>query len=201
MEVDDSFQEKFNWSGLPNDIQNEIFRYLDAVSAQLKEIAEHDNGSDWVKLVVWSPDRKLLAVGSEGGIVNAWDRDGKIVAKYDYGERLNSIAWSPEGSLLASAGQSSKVKISKPVISFRPHQIKIKNNKEDVLEKRVGQLKLYLVMQEIAQAIKAKKRQIKLGPERYAYYRLLDKEEFMGTIEKKIRVKAEGKKNLDCSVI
>jgi WD40 repeat protein len=58
--------------------------------------------------VVWSPDGKWLAGGGEDGIVYLWDSlDGTLLQSLTgHRGKIMCVAWSPDGTKLASVGSS-----------------------------------------------------------------------------------------------
>jgi WD40 repeat protein len=53
--------------------------------------------------MAWSPDSRFWAVGDEGGDIQIFTNAGvKIATAYDLGD-VNSLAWSPDGRLLAGS--------------------------------------------------------------------------------------------------
>jgi WD40 repeat protein len=50
----------------------------------------------------WSPDSSTFAIGDENGSLQLYDRDGHPVVSRQSNFDVNSIAWSPDGTLLAA---------------------------------------------------------------------------------------------------
>jgi WD40 repeat protein len=50
----------------------------------------------------WSPDSSTFAIGDENGNLQLYDRDGHAVVSRQSNFDVNSIAWSPDGTLLAA---------------------------------------------------------------------------------------------------
>lgn len=50
----------------------------------------------------WSPDSSTFAIGDENGSLKLYDRDGHPVISRQSNFDVNSIAWSPDGTLLAA---------------------------------------------------------------------------------------------------
>ena len=79
----------------------------------------------YVRSLAFSPDSRLIAAGEENGGLRLWDaRDGTLVRALDgHVGRVDCLAFSPDGQLLASAaytdsddGDNSIVKIAAGVI-------------------------------------------------------------------------------------
>jgi WD40 repeat protein len=49
----------------------------------------------------WSPDSSGFALGDENGALSLYDRDGKYLGLRQRNDSINTIAWSPDGKLLA----------------------------------------------------------------------------------------------------
>jgi WD40 repeat protein len=66
-----------------------------------------------VRSAAWSPDRKLVAVGTHGVHVRIIDAEnGTVVqAMESHFEDINSVAWSPDGQQLASASLDGTLRI------------------------------------------------------------------------------------------
>jgi WD40 repeat protein len=60
---------------------------------------------DWINGLAFSPDGKLLVSGSNDGTVKLWDvKSGKVkTLQSDYTTIVQSVAFSPDGSMLAAA--------------------------------------------------------------------------------------------------
>jgi WD40 repeat protein len=50
----------------------------------------------------WSPDSLTFAIGDENGDLQLYDRDGHLLVSRQSNFDVNTIAWSPDGSLLAA---------------------------------------------------------------------------------------------------
>ena len=50
----------------------------------------------------WSPDSQSFAIGDENGDVQLYDRDGHLQTSRQSSFDINTIAWSPDGTLLAA---------------------------------------------------------------------------------------------------
>jgi len=66
--------------------------------------------------LAWSPDGSHLAVGSDtDGTISVWEPDNldKDIPdlRLNHGDMVLSVDWSPEGNLMASAGQDGKIHI------------------------------------------------------------------------------------------
>lgn len=71
--------------------------------------------SSWVRSVVFSPDGKQIASGSNDGTVRAWDAvTGSPcfgALKHMSSEYILSVAYSPDGRYIASAGNEGSIHI------------------------------------------------------------------------------------------
>jgi len=62
--------------------------------------------SNGIHTLAWSPDARLLAVGSVDGILSLWfpaKQSQKPMVKLQMQDTIHSLAWSPDGKKLASA--------------------------------------------------------------------------------------------------
>jgi WD40 repeat protein len=64
---------------------------------------------DWAHAVAFSPDNKVLATGTRAGTVHLWDMPTgrQLSAPLRHGDAVGRVAFSPDGSLLASASGES----------------------------------------------------------------------------------------------
>ena len=51
--------------------------------------------------LAWSPDSQFWAIGNESGIVWVYNVDGTLISKLRNAGNVDTIAWSPDGTLLA----------------------------------------------------------------------------------------------------
>ena len=74
----------------------------------ITECIFHDETSDWVMSVSWSPDGRYIASGSFDKTVQIWDtQTGGHIVTYEDHRRLRKgkvhiVAWSPNGNYIAS---------------------------------------------------------------------------------------------------
>ena len=76
-----------------------------------------------VSSVVWSPDGKQIASGGRDGVIKIWDSQSgdcqsTLSGSYDstrflfiFVHRVNSVAFSPDGKLVASGSDDRTIKI------------------------------------------------------------------------------------------
>ena len=74
----------------------------------LHKIEKH---TDWVTIVRFSPDGKLLATGDRNGGIHIWETsNGGIVYTLDeHKVRVTGLTWRSDGQVLASAGDDGKM--------------------------------------------------------------------------------------------
>lgn len=80
-----------------------IIYIWDAASGD--EIVQLDHWAG-VEAMAWSPDSTLLAAGTTDGFTKIWDiATGEVIGSMrDYVGRVDGVAWSADGEILASAG-------------------------------------------------------------------------------------------------
>jgi len=62
-------------------------------------------GTSQLNMLAWSPNRRSLAAATAGGVVQWWDLDSKTVVRtFPHGAPVLSLAVSPDGRILATAG-------------------------------------------------------------------------------------------------
>lgn len=62
----------------------------------------------WLGRPSWSPDGRLLAVGSENSRVSIWRAtDGELEQEFLSDGPIATVSWSPDGGLLSAAGRTS----------------------------------------------------------------------------------------------
>ncbi len=65
-------------------------------------IAQLEDRQAGTNAIAFSRDGKRLATASVDKYVRIWDSaDGHVVAKLDAGDRVNDLAWTPDGGKLA----------------------------------------------------------------------------------------------------
>ena len=70
------------------------------------------DSSSWVNSVVFSPDGKTLAIGSEGARIHLWDVDAsriKIILPVRNTFPIHTVVFSPDGKTFASAGEDARI--------------------------------------------------------------------------------------------
>ena len=69
--------------------------------------------ANWVSSVVWSPDGKRIASGSNDNTVQVWNAtDGSHVFIYEgHSSNICSVAWSPDGKRIASGSNDNTVQV------------------------------------------------------------------------------------------
>lgn len=88
-----------------------------------------------ISSIAWSPDSNLLAF-TDGDMVHIWDvsngQNGPIIQTYrGHSAEVDTVAWSPNGKLIASAGQDHVVRIwnaatGATVITYHGHTSAVK---------------------------------------------------------------------------
>jgi WD40 repeat protein len=87
----------------------------------------------WVQTLAFHPRRNQLASADRAGIIQLWDLDGKESREtlHNHLERVWSLAWSPDGNRLASAG-ADRVQIW-PLDADRPRDVHVRDAPSVVL--------------------------------------------------------------------
>jgi WD40 repeat protein len=67
-----------------------------------RQVATLTGHTGLVHCAAWSPDSQLLATASQDGSVRLWDRTGRLVRSLPGASPVFSLAWSPDGSVLAA---------------------------------------------------------------------------------------------------
>ncbi len=68
-----------------------------------------------VNTIVWSPNGKRIASGSNDNTVQVWDATtgGHAFTYHDHSDWVNALAWSPDGRRIASGGNDGTVQVWK----------------------------------------------------------------------------------------
>ncbi len=83
--------------------------------------------------IAFSPDHKLLATGSNDGIVEVWEvTNGRQVMRLEHLDRVNAVAFSPDGRLLATVSTDRTTRIWEIVSGQQFVRINDENNVQDV---------------------------------------------------------------------
>jgi WD40 repeat protein len=98
-----------NWSAdgktlVSSSCDDKTIRLWDAATA--KQLRMIDAKQEWPASVVLSPDGKIVALGGyQDGTVRLWSAEtGKELRSFKTPQQVNTLAFSPDGSMLASAG-------------------------------------------------------------------------------------------------
>jgi WD40 repeat protein len=75
------------------------------------ELVVQTGHEDWVWGVVWSPDGRRLASGSDDGAVMIWDAESGDCLRtlLGHGDGVQAVSWSPDGRRLASGSSDGIV--------------------------------------------------------------------------------------------
>jgi dipeptidyl aminopeptidase/acylaminoacyl peptidase len=96
------------------DQANPAARYTMLTAARLPGTGVLTSDGASVNAVAYSPDGKILAVGSGDGIVRLWNpvtqrQIGGPLAIVKHAGVIDSVAYSPDGTMVAAAGQAGRV--------------------------------------------------------------------------------------------
>ena len=110
---------------LPPDTKHMLVRYLidnsairytlcsnstDVIASTAQTLPSH---ADWINSVVWSPNGKYIASGSNDCTIKIWDATtgACIHTLTGHDNRITSVSWSPDGKQLASSSDDCTIKI------------------------------------------------------------------------------------------
>jgi len=88
--------------------RDQTIQLWDAVTLQDKQIQTGFMSESVVVEISWSPDSKQLAVGGDDGPVRIWSIEdvGVTAVLAGHEDSITSVAWSPNGQLVATGGSS-----------------------------------------------------------------------------------------------
>jgi WD40 repeat protein len=68
-------------------------------------LAQGPDTPNWTYALEWSPDGSMIAVGTMSGLIRIVDAMGQpVITLQTEGAQVSTLAWSPDGTRLASAG-------------------------------------------------------------------------------------------------
>ena len=109
----------------PNNRQDAV-EILDSQSGQLLRVLPCN--SQTITAISWSPDSRLLAVGTTDGTVYLWDTasdsNATPVTLPAHIGRVNALVWTPQKQSLITAGQDGKIEIWEPRSSVRTKSLR-----------------------------------------------------------------------------
>jgi WD40 repeat protein len=103
-----SLQNAFYGSNFSRPLPGNTIKLFDAQTGNLRRVVARSNEA--MTMLSFSPGGTLLAGGGESGTVQLWNLVGKTSRKLSgHLGRIDAIAFSCDGSLLATAGKDSVV--------------------------------------------------------------------------------------------
>lgn len=95
-----------------NDIQVQVTETLQQAVNFVKEHNRLSGFSTAINAIDFSPDGRLIVIADEGGKIQIWSSEGKLLKKFPgHSNAILDTSFSPNGQFIATAGEYGTVKI------------------------------------------------------------------------------------------